>query len=64
MIFYVLYDKIKTPKSYKKKGNKQMKIGIDIGGSHVGIGLVDEFRKHTTEERKIYSRKNRKQKVK
>jgi len=20
-----------------------MKIGIDIGGSHVGIGLVDEF---------------------
>ena len=26
-----------------KEGNKQMKIGIDIGGSHVGIGLVDEF---------------------
>ena len=22
---------------------EQMKIGIDIGGSHVGIGLVDEF---------------------
>ena len=20
-----------------------MKLGIDIGGSHVGIGLVDEF---------------------
>ena len=56
MKIYVLYDKIKTPKSYKKKGNKQMKIGIDIGGSHVGI------RKHTTEERKIYSRKNRKRK--
>ena len=43
MKIYVLYDKIKTSKSYKKKGNKQMKIGIDIGGSHVGIGLVDEF---------------------
>ncbi len=39
-----------------------MKIGIDIGGSHVGIGLVDEFGNIQQKKEKIYSRKNRKRK--
>ena len=29
-----------------------MKIGIDIGGSHIGIGLVDEFGKLLTKKEK------------
>ena len=38
-----------------------MKIGIDIGGSHVGIGLVDEFG-NIQQKKEKYSRKNRKRK--
>jgi len=32
-----------------------MKIGIDIGGSHIGIGLVNENRENCVKKRKRYN---------